>query len=98
MATRRDSLPLIHHRNPQPPTIAHRNRAADRERSSAWWQQRLARGICAACRRPLPDDWSTTWPVHRACGRLAARGVRYAAIRQLTPAQIEEQARPLEQP
>jgi hypothetical protein len=70
-----------------------RNRDVDRERSSAWWQQRLARGICAACRRPLPHDWAKRWPVHRACARLAHRGVRYAAIRRMTPAQIDEQAR-----
>lgn len=62
---------------------------ADRDRSRAWWEQRLASGICAACRRALPDDFAFSTPVHTNCAYLAGF-FTYRAIRAMTPADIEE--------
>ncbi len=64
-------------------------KAADRDRSLAWWQQRLALGICAACREDLPEDFRPATPIHLVCARLSSRGYTYAEIRTMTQAERE---------
>jgi hypothetical protein len=63
-------------------------RERDRLRSAGWWEQRMALGICAACRRPLPDDFDKQTPMHTVCNRLQSNGYRFAQLRAMTPEQI----------
>lgn len=61
------------------------SRAAARDRSLAWWEQRRARGVCAVCQLPLGAD--KAWPVHAECARLLDRRYTYADIRAMSPAE-----------
>lgn len=61
------------------------SRAANLDRSRAWWEKRRARGICAVCRLPLDAD--RPWPVHQECARLLDRHYTYAQIRAMSPAE-----------
>jgi len=67
------------------------SRAADLDRSRAWWERRRARGICAVCTLPLAAD--KVWPVHLECARLVRKGHTYAEVRAMSPTEREQESR-----
>jgi hypothetical protein len=70
----------------------HRDRAADIDRSMAWWEKRLARGVCAVCTLPLPEDFAPKTPIHRECARLTDRGYTYQEVRAMPPGERTERS------